>query len=191
MIRIASGFYKGRVLRGGKNSVIRPTMSKLKLTFFDILQNSVKEKIFLDGFAGTGNIGIEALSRGAEYVIFIDDLPEAARTIKHNVEKIGIAGDFYRVILGDFNRSIIALAKDGFQFDLIYLDPPYAMLEYANPLKVIFKRNVLKPDGLIVLERPSHIRFTTPYFTLRRSVASGRENLDFYAYPDRGEAAGA
>jgi 16S rRNA (guanine966-N2)-methyltransferase len=191
MIRIASGFYKGRVLRGGKNSIIRPTMSKLKLTFFDILQNNVKEKIFLDGFAGTGNIGIEALSRGAEYVIFIDDLPEAARTIRHNVEKIGIAGDFYRVILGDFNRSIIALGKDGFQFDLIYLDPPYAMLEYANPLKVIFKRNVLKPDGLIVLERPSHIRFTTPYFTLKRSVASGRENLDFYTYPDRGEAAGA
>ncbi|MCX6556705.1 MAG: 16S rRNA (guanine(966)-N(2))-methyltransferase RsmD [Candidatus Aminicenantes bacterium] len=182
MIRIASGFYKGRVLRGGKNSVIRPTMSKLKLTFFDILQHDVKEKIFLDGFAGTGNIGIEALSRGAEYVIFIDDLPEAARTIKHNAEKIGIASDFYRVILGDFNRSIIALAKDGFQFDLIYLDPPYAMLEYANPLKVIFKRNVLKKDGLIVLERPTQVRFETPYFTLRRSVPSGRESLDFFGY---------
>ncbi|MCX6553531.1 MAG: 16S rRNA (guanine(966)-N(2))-methyltransferase RsmD [Candidatus Aminicenantes bacterium] len=182
MIRISSGFYKGRVLRGGKNPVIRPTMSKLKLTFFDILQNEVKEKIFLDGFAGTGNIGIEALSRGAEYVIFIDDLPEAARLIKHNAEKIGIASDFYRVIPGDFNRSIITLGKDGFQFDLIYLDPPYAMLEYANPLKVIFKRNVLKKDGLIVLERPSHLRFVTTYFTLRRSVSSGSECLDFFGY---------
>ena len=182
MIRITSGFYKGRVLRGGKNPVIRPTMSKLKLTFFDILQNDIKEKIFLDGFAGTGNIGIEALSRGAEYVIFIDDLPEAARIIQHNAEKIGIASDFFRVICGDFNRSIIALSKDGFQFDLIYLDPPYAMLEYANPLKVIFKRNVLKKDGLIVLERPSQVRFETPYFTLKRTQRSGRESLDFFGY---------
>jgi 16S rRNA (guanine(966)-N(2))-methyltransferase RsmD len=182
MIRINSGLYKGRVLRGGKNPLIRPTMSKVKLTFFDILQTDVKEKIFLDGFAGSGNIGIEALSRGADYVVFIDDLPEAARVIHHNIEKIGIASDFYRVIGGDFNRSIIALARNGFQFDLVYLDPPYAMLEYANPLKVIHKRGVLKNDGLIVLERPSRIRFTTPYFTLQRTVHIGRECLDFFSY---------
>jgi 16S rRNA (guanine(966)-N(2))-methyltransferase RsmD len=182
MIRITSGLYKGRVLRGGKSPLIRPTMSKLKLTFFDILQNEIREKIFLDGFAGTGNIGLEALSRGAEYVIFIDDLPEAARTIRHNAEKIGIAADYFRVICGDFNRSIIALAKDGFQFDLVYLDPPYAMLEYANPLKVIFKRQVLKKDGLVVLERPSKLRFETAYFTLKRTQRSGSESLDFYGY---------
>jgi 16S rRNA (guanine966-N2)-methyltransferase len=192
MIRISSGLYKGRVLRGGKSPLIRPTMSKVKLTFFDILQNDVKEKIFLDGFAGSGHIGIEALSRGAEYVVFIDDLPEAARSIRHNLEKIGIASDFYRVICGDFNRSVISLAKDGFQFDIIYLDPPYAMLEYANPLKVIHKRNVLKRDGLIVLEKPTQTRFATPYFVRQRSQHIGRESLDFFAYGDAaaGEAGG-
>ena len=189
MLRINSGLYKGRVLRGGKSPLIRPTMSKVKLTFFDILQTDVKEKIFLDGFAGSGNIGIEALSRGAEYVVFIDDLPEAARAIRHNVEKIGIAPDFYRVICGDFNRSIIALAKDGFRFDLAYLDPPYAMLEYANPLKVMHKRGVLRPDGLIVLERPARLRFQTPYFALRRSQRIGRECLDFYGYPGAADGA--
>jgi 16S rRNA (guanine(966)-N(2))-methyltransferase RsmD len=182
MIRISSGLYKGRVLRGGKSPLIRPTMSKVKLTFFDILQTAIKEKIFLDGFAGSGHIGIEALSRGAEYVVFIDDLPEAARSIRHNLEKIGIPTDFYRVICGDFNRSIISLAKDGFRFDLIYLDPPYAMLEYANPLKVIHKRGVLNEDGLIVLERPTQTRFQTPYFTRQRSQHIGRESLDFFAY---------
>jgi len=182
MIRIASGFYKGRVLRGGKSPLVRPTMSKVKLTFFDILQNEIKEKIFLDGFAGTGNIGIEALSRGAEYVVFIDDLPEAARSIRHNAEKIGIASGLYRVVCGDFNRSIITLGKENFQFDLVYLDPPYAMLEYANPLKVIHKRGVLKKDGLIVLERPAQVRFATPYFTLQRTQRIGRECLDFFTY---------
>ncbi|MCU0236898.1 MAG: RsmD family RNA methyltransferase, partial [Acidobacteria bacterium] len=83
----------------------------------------------------------------------------------------------------------IALAKDGFQFDLAYLDPPYAMLEYANPLKVIHKRGVLKPDGMIVLERPERIRFESPYFTRVRSQHIGRECLDFFRYGD--PAAGA
>ena len=182
MIRIAaSGLYKGRV-RAAKSPLIRPTMSKIKLTFFDILQNDIKEKIFLDGFAGSGNIGIEALSRGAEYVVFIDDLPEAARAIQHNIEKIGIASDFFRVIRGDFNRSIISLGKDGFQFDLVYLDPPYAMLEYANPLKVIHKRKALKPEGLIVLESLPISVLPSPYFTLKRSQRIGRECLDFFGY---------
>jgi 16S rRNA (guanine966-N2)-methyltransferase len=73
-------------------------------------------------------------------------------------------------------------SKDGFQFDLIYLDPPYAMLEYANPLKVIFKRNVLKSDGLIVLERPTKVRFESAYFILKRTQRSGSESLDFFGY---------
>ena len=68
------------------------------------------------------------------------------------------------MICGDFNRSIIALGKDGFQFDMVYLDPPYAMLEYANPLKVIHKRNVLKPDGLIVLETADPHPLRDPVF---------------------------
>ncbi|MBN2346066.1 MAG: 16S rRNA (guanine(966)-N(2))-methyltransferase RsmD [Candidatus Aminicenantes bacterium] len=182
MIRISSGLYKGRVLRGGKSPLIRPTMSKVKLTFFDILQTDVKETIFLDGFAGSGNIGIEALSRGAKYAVFIDDLPEAARTIRHNAEKIGIASGSYRVICGDFNRSIIALARDGFHFDLAYLDPPYALLEYADPLKVMRKRGIMRPDGLVVLERSSRLRFATTHFTLRRTQRVGRECLDFFVY---------
>ena len=184
MIRINSGLYKGRVLRGGKNPLIRPTMSKVKLTFFDILQTDVKEKIFLDGFAGSGNIGLEALSRGAEYAVFIDDLPEAARVIRHNAEKIGIAGDFYRVICGDFNRSVIALAREDFRFDIIYLDPPHRLLEMANPLKVICKRGILRPAGLAVLERPADLPFHSPYFQLARSQPIGRECLDFFNWAD-------
>lgn len=182
MLRIASGLYKGRVLRTGKDSAIRPTMSRIKLSFFDTVQNQIREKIFLDGFAGTGNIGIEALSRGAEYAVFIDELPEAYRIIGHNIEKIGIRSDYFRIIRGDFNRSIIALAKEGFQFDFVYLDPPYEILEYANPLKVIYKRNALKPDGTIVLERPTDLSFQSPYFRLVRSQPLGGKSLDYYRY---------
>lgn len=184
MLRIYSGQYKGRRLKSASHPDVRPTTAKVKLSFFDIMQDRVREKIFLDGFAGSGNIGIEALSRGAEYVVFIDHLRESIKLLKHNLEKIGIASDHYRIIKGDFNRSIIHLAKDGFRFDIIFLDPPYELLGYANPLKVIFKRKVLHPDGLIVLERPTRLKFDARYFHLTRTQKIGTKCLDFFQYPE-------
>lgn len=180
MIRITSGVYKGRVLKGGSIPHIRPTMSKVKLSFFDTLQLGIQEKIFLDGFAGTGNIGIEALSRGAEYVVFIDHLPEALALIRHNLEKIGVPAERYRLQGGDFNRSIIHLAKSGFQFDLVYLDPPYELVKLGDPLKVLYKRKVVRPEGMIVLERSGVASFRSPFFHFQRSRSIGREALDYY-----------
>ena len=134
MLKIYSGLYKGRKLRSADTPDVRPTTAKLKLSFFDIIQDKIRESIFLDGFGGSGNIGLEALSRGAEYVVFIDILPESIKLLKLNIEKIGIPSDMYRIIMGDYNRSIIKLSKEGFKFDIIFLDPPYKLLDYANPL---------------------------------------------------------
>ncbi len=184
MLRIYSGIYKGRRLKSASDPVVRPTTAKVKLSFFDIIQNDIREKIFLDGFAGSGNIGIEALSRGAEYVVFIDHLRESLKLLKHNLEKIKIPSDFYRIIRGDFNRTIIHLSKDEFLFDIVFLDPPYELLEYANPLKVIFKRKVLKPNGIIVLERPTRLKFQSKYFHLYRTQKIGTKSLDFFQYPE-------
>jgi 16S rRNA (guanine(966)-N(2))-methyltransferase RsmD len=182
MLRIQSGLYKGRKLKSINDSSVRPTTSRLKISMFDILQSQIKETIVLDGFAGNGNIGIEALSRGADYVVFIDTLPEAIQALQHNLDKIEIPSDNYRIINGDFNRSVITLGKNKFKFDFIFLDPPYELLEYANPLKVIFKRNILKETGTIVLERPSYIKFTSKYFECFRSHQLGKRYLDFYHY---------
>ena len=180
MLRIYSGLYKGRKLKSVKNPDVRPTTAKVKLSFFDIVQDEIREKIFLDGFAGSGNIGIEALSRGAEYVVFIDELAESIKALRHNLDKIGIIPDSYRIIKGDFNRSVIHLGKDGFKFDMIFLDPPYKLLEYANPLKVIFKREILKDDGIVILERPSLLNFESKYFECYRTQKIGTKNLDFF-----------
>jgi 16S rRNA (guanine966-N2)-methyltransferase len=182
MIRISTGFFKGRVLKSAKDPSVRPTMARIKLSFFDIVQDQIREKIFLDGFAGTGNIGIEALSRGSEFVVFVDILPEAAKVIEHNLVKIGVAPDRYRIICGDFNRAIIQLAKSGFVFDFVYLDPPYELLDVANPLKVIFKRHVLRPDGTIILEKPVDKKFESKYFTVKRSHPIGHKTLEFFTY---------
>ena len=90
MLRIYSGIYKGRKLKSVNDPAVRPTTAKVKLSFFDVLQQDIREKIFLDGFAGSGNIGIEALSRGVDYVVFVDILPASINLLKHNIEKIGI-----------------------------------------------------------------------------------------------------
>ncbi len=187
MLKIFSGQFKGRVLKSVSNPDVRPTTSKVKLSFFDILQEEIRESIFLDGFAGSGNIGIEALSRGAEYVVFIDQLGESIKALRHNLDKIGIPSDCYRIIKGDYNRSIINLGKDGFKFDIIFLDPPYKILEYANPLKVIYKRGVLKEEGLAVLERPALINFDAKYFECFRTQKINRKCLDFFRHTAVGD----
>ncbi|MCP4214441.1 MAG: 16S rRNA (guanine(966)-N(2))-methyltransferase RsmD [bacterium] len=182
MLKIHAGLYKGRKLKSVKSDDIRPTTSRLKLTFFDILQDKIRETIFLDGFGGTGNIGIEALSRGADYVVFIEMNHDIAKVLKHNLDKIGIPPDHYRIIKGDYNRSIIQLAKDGFKFDIIFLDPPYNLLEFANPLKVVYKRDVLKDNGIAILERPSYRKFNAKYFDCYRTVTQSRRCLDFFCH---------
>jgi 16S rRNA (guanine966-N2)-methyltransferase len=180
MLKIYAGLYKGRKLKSVKNPDVRPTTAKLKLSFFDIVQNDIRETIFLDGFGGTGNIGIEALSRGAEYVVFIEQLSETVKVLQHNLDKIGIPSDHYRIIKGDYNRSVIQLAKDGFKFDIIFLDPPYKLLEYANPLKVVYKRNILSDNGIIVLERPTYQKFDAKYFECYRTQVLSQKSLDFF-----------
>jgi 16S rRNA (guanine966-N2)-methyltransferase len=184
MLRIFGGLYKGRKLKAVKHSDFRPTTAKVKLSFFDILQEKIRETIFLDGYGGTGNIGIEALSRGAEYVVFIEQVPELIKALQHNLDKIGIPPDHYRIIKGDYNRSVIQMAKEDFKFDIIFLDPPYQLLDYANPLKVLYKRDILREDGLIVLERPSFLKFDGKYFECYRTQKLGRKSLDFFrTYP--------
>ncbi len=180
MLKVFAGIYKGRRLKTVSGPSVRPTTAKLKLSFFDILQDQIRDTIFLDGFGGSGNVGIEALSRGASYVVFIDELAESIKLLKENLEHIGVPRDHYRIIQGDFNRSVITLSKEKYLFDIIFLDPPYDLLNYANPLKVVYKRGILAPSGMLVLERPTHIRFDGKFFDRFRVQTQGRKCLDFY-----------
>ncbi|MCP5102439.1 MAG: 16S rRNA (guanine(966)-N(2))-methyltransferase RsmD, partial [bacterium] len=182
MLKIFTGLYKGRKLKSVKHESVRPTTAKVKLSFFDIMQDNIRETIFLDGFGGVGNIGIEALSRGAEYVVFIEQLGEVVKVLQHNLDKIGIPADHYRIIKGDYNRSVIQLANEGYKFDIVFLDPPYELLTYANPLKVVYKRDILKDDGIIVLERPGYLKFEGKYFDCYRTQKIGRKSLDFFCH---------
>ena len=152
---------------------------KLKESLFNVIQDDVRGAVVLDGFAGTGSVGIEALSRGAERVVFVDELFMAAKTIKHNLAKCEATAKG-RIIRREFNRAVILLAKEGSAFDIIFLDPPYKMLEERNPLRVIKKRNVLKEGGKIILRHYFKTKFEAKYYTRTRRINIGDDVISFY-----------
>lgn len=179
MIRVISGIYKGKRLRKVPSPLVRPMPDKLKTALFNILRDEVRGAVVLDGFAGTGSIGIEALSRGASRAVFVELLGPALSAIRHNLAKCG-AGDKARILPAEFNRAVIRLAKEKEHFTLIFLDPPYKLLEERNPLKVIKKREILDPGGLIVLRRHFKTKFDARYFAPIREVTIGDDTLSFF-----------
>jgi 16S rRNA (guanine(966)-N(2))-methyltransferase RsmD len=179
VIRVISGIYKGKRLRNVPSPLVRPVPDKLKTALFNILRDDVRGRAVLDGFAGTGSIGIEALSRGADSAVFVEHYGPAATVLRHNIAKCGADGRS-RLIVEEFNRAVIRLAKEKASFDIIFLDPPYKLLEERNPLKVIRKREILRPGGLIVLRRHFKTKFEGKFFELVRSVTLGDDTLAFY-----------
>jgi len=179
MIRIISGIYKAKRLRKVPSPLVRPMPDKLKTALFNILRDEIRGRTVLDGFSGTGSIGLEALSRGADSAVFVEHYGPAASVIRHNIAKCGAEGRA-RLVFEEFNRAVIRLAKEKASFDLIFLDPPYKLLEERNPIKVIRKRGILKPGGLIVLRRHFKTKFQGKFFELVRSVTLGDDTLDFF-----------
>lgn len=180
MIRIIAGRYKGRILRLVRSPLVRPLPAKLRGSLFNILQERITDTNFLDGFAGTGSVGLEALSRGARRAVFIEELPLAAKTIEANIKKCG-AEDLALVINKEFNRAVIDLAKRKIIFDVIFLDPPYQLLADRNPLKVIRKRQILKPDGLLIIRHHRRYSPSKDDFELIRQVSFGDDIFSIYS----------
>ena len=110
MIRIIAGRYKGRILRLVRSPLVRPLPAKLRGSLFNILQERITDTNFLDGFAGTGSVGLEALSRGARRAVFIEELPLAAKTIEANIKKCG-ADELALVINKNLTEQLLIWPK--------------------------------------------------------------------------------
>jgi 16S rRNA (guanine966-N2)-methyltransferase len=191
MIRIISGLYKGRRLKLVPSVSVRPMQDKVKGALFNIIADRLPGSVCLDGFSGTGSVGLEALSRGAARCVFVDEFFPSIKVIKQNIAKCG-AEEKSIVVHKEFNRAAIDLAKQGVRFDLVFLDPPYRLLEERNPLKVLRKRGLLKPGGLVVLRHHFKIKPRLGDFKLERRVRLGDDVLAFFAaLPAAADAAAA
>jgi 16S rRNA (guanine(966)-N(2))-methyltransferase RsmD len=179
MIRVISGIYRGKRLKKVGDPRVRPMPDKLKTSLFNILRGELQGTVVLDGFAGTGSIGIEALSAGAAEVVFVEQLPAALSVLRHSIAKVE-AEEKTRVVAMEFNRAVILLAGENYRFDVIFLDPPYRLLDERNPLKVVKKRGLLAPGGVIVLRHHFKTKFEAKYFALKRRTTLGDDTLSFY-----------
>jgi 16S rRNA (guanine966-N2)-methyltransferase len=155
-MRVIAGTYRSRILKSLKGLALRPTSDRLRETLFNVLGPSVSGARFLDLFAGTGAIGIEALSRGAAEIVFIENYAPAAKLIRRNLDSLAIRSGF-TVFPTDVLRGLEMLAtrlKDASAgFDFVFLDPPYAAAEeYARVLKFLGAADLLAPGGIVVAE---------------------------------------
>jgi 16S rRNA (guanine(966)-N(2))-methyltransferase RsmD len=150
-MRIITGISKGRKLATLKNNIIRPTSDRVKESIFNILGEEVEGKTVLDLFAGTGNLGIEALSRGAKSVLFVEKGRQALRLIKKNLSQCGMEGQS-EILPKDAYRAIGILQQRGKSFDLILIDPPYEQGLIQKTLKKLNPEGIYHKDSILVLE---------------------------------------
>ena len=162
-MRIIAGEARGRRIEAPEGLETRPTLDRVRENLFNMLQNRVRDARVLDLFAGSGALSLEALSRGAAAAVLTDISARAHRVEKKNVETLGF-GDRARVIKCDWHRAVSLLREEDARFDLIFLDPPYAMTDLREVMDSL--RPLLAEDGLILLEHEAGVEIT---------VASGYE----------------
>ena len=164
MLRIISGKYKGRRLRILKGLDIRPSSDRVKETVFNILSSRIDFEGLdvLDLYAGTGNYGLEAISRGARKAVFVEISSKAVRNIKENIELLGCS-EACEIIRDD---SLAFIEYSNEKFDLIFADPPYAYKKMDELVNLISEKDILNDDGFFVLEHPSKLEFSNEFKNL-------------------------
>ncbi|PAV29894.1 16S rRNA (guanine(966)-N(2))-methyltransferase RsmD [Virgibacillus profundi] len=150
-MRVIAGELKGRQLKAVPGKTTRPTTDKVKEAVFQVIGPFFQGGAVMDLFAGSGSLGIEAISRGMDFCVFVDKHPKAIHTIHENVKGMEIEQQT-EVFRADAFRAIHAAAKRELQFDLILLDPPYKKVDYEKFLNEIVKLQLMKQDGIIYCE---------------------------------------
>jgi len=182
-MRVIAGTLKGRRLKAPTWEGLRPTSDTLRETLFNVLAPRVGAARILDGFAGTGALGIEALSRGAAHVTFLDRDARAHALIAENLALCRIA-DGYAIIRASLDRGLETLRSGpGFApFDIVLLDPPYDQAASAMLETLTGADSVLAPDGLVVLEhaRRQMAPGSAGRLVVTRRLVSGDSALAFY-----------
>ena len=177
-MRVITGKARGIVLKTPDGMVTRPTADRVKEALFSIIQFDVPTASVLDLFGGTGQLGIEALSRDAKRAVFVDERADACRLIKENLKRTKLE-QYAKVIRSDY-MAYLKTCKE--KFDIILLDPPYAEVYLENSLKMITEIDILQSGGIIVTERPfgKELPWEFPGFSRSRDYKYGNTVITIY-----------
>ncbi len=147
-MRVISGKSRGTKINTIESITTRPTLDRVKESLFNIIQNNIKDKIVLDLFAGSGALGIESLSRGAQKAYFCDSNKEAIRVIKQNLTKTKLA-EKSKIYNEDFIKCLNTINE---KIDIVFLDPPYKLDLAVKAVKEILRNKLLNDNGIIIIE---------------------------------------
>lgn len=185
-MRIISGDLKGRKLKSVGKLKIRPPLDKVKQAIFDILKNDIVDKEVLDLFSGTGSLGIEAVSRGAKKVIFVESSFKNQKLLKENLKMLNLE-DKVEVILANVSRFLDVLAEKKIKFDLIFVDPPFLKNWAQKILDKIEQFQILRPEGIVVLHHHKKEIPETGKLSLIKQRKFGDNLVSFYIIPPEAE----
>ena len=179
-MRIIAGKARGRRLFAPKGQDTRPTPDRVRESLFSILGERVVGAAVLDLFAGTGALGLEALSRGASQVTFVERARTVLPTLQRNIDAVGLPGT--EVVLAAANRALQRLGASGRRFDLLFLDPPYALQLLGPTLEALIASDVLLPHTIVVCEHSGRdiAPKAPPALVLQETRAFGDVALSFF-----------
>ncbi len=177
-MRVIAGSAKGTTLKTPEGMRTRPTTDRVKEALFSILQFDLPGASVLDLFGGTGQLGIEALSRGASRAVFVDEQEAACRLIRENLKKTHLEAQA-QVIRGDYKRYLLSCRE---KFRILFLDPPYAEVFLEEAIKIATEIDILQSGGIIATERPlgKDLPGEYPGFTRSKDYKYGKTLLTFY-----------
>lgn len=185
-MRVIAGKYRSRPLRALRGMDIRPTSDRLRETLFNVVTAgnpaALEGSVWLDLFAGTGAVGIEAISRGAKEVYFVESSATAAHAIRKNLESLGITENF-NLLQDELPRAFWKMERQRVGADVVFLDPPYRMKEaYANTLRALAESKLIWAMSVVIAEHEKQFDPGVEFGALRRfrHLVQGSAALSFY-----------
>ena len=177
-MRVITGKARGVALKTPDGMATRPTSDRVKEALFSVIQFDIPGSRVLDLFGGTGQLGIEALSRGAKSAVFVDAAESACKLIQENLKKTKLAEDA-KVVRSDYMEYLRRCKET---FDIIFLDPPYAEVFLENSLNFISEIDILQTNGIIVTERPldKELPWNFPGFTRSKDYKYGNTLITLF-----------
>ena len=181
-MKVISGTLKGRNIKGYNIDGTRPTMDRVKESLFASINDYVKDSIVLDLFAGSGNLGIEAISNGSSKCYFVDNNKNCIKVINDNVNTFAISDKSY-ILNKDYRQALKYFRDNSIKFDLILVDPPYDYVICNDILKLVDDYKLLNNDGIIVLEyRMDKLNNDIDNYELLKYKKYGDKYISVYKY---------